>query len=362
MTRPKTAFGSAVMLTLLVVSGSRHIVGQTSGTRPQIEPVQSVPASPPRLAPVELLPGSKSSRPMQSDIDRFKQSRQYDHLLSSTIDGDHENAGMMTNGEDSPDGNVVYTGIYANHVVYESGSIVLKPPPSSAKQQTLFAATTRPPNGGCLEVGTAYTSDTASSNTSVALYVFDFCRPGGHSDWAIPPYALTQGSSYPCVHNGAGGTMPPLPIDAHFMSTYTFKNSDGLAEYTVAIATQTRPITSASTWTAQLYNYSTHSWDTICSEIGYADVDKRGWSIFETWYQQGLCSESLPIFGADDIRYFNWTTAAWDTVSPNMGTISNQMTRGGSHNHNCFLDDATGPASYSVQPSAAGSYWRVLSR
>lgn len=290
-----------------------------------------------------ILPAA-STDTVTSDVSSFWASRQ-PHQLSSTIDGDHEDAGIWTKGE--PSGSSQYVGVYANHVVYKSGTLSLSLPPNATHSQTLFAPTTRPPNGGCLEVGTAYTTEVGSKVTSAALYVFDFCS-ASQPNWGISPIP-PSGS-------------PQFPIDDAFLNTYTFQSKLGIREYTVIIYTEDKTISSTSLWFAKLRNYATGSWDELYRSTGQRIADPRGWSIFETWYQKGLCDESIPTLGADSIRYLNSTTNNWDDLQASMGSLTNTVDIGGSLNQNCFVDDSTGKASYAISPTSVANHWQVVSR
>lgn len=284
-----------------------------------------------------------------SDLDKFRLYRDPD--LSSTVSGDHENAGLLAKRNDPPServpGSALYVGVYANHIVYLPSEIHLHPPPGAGKPQTLFAATTRPPNGSCLEVGTSYTTAVGAQATNAALYVYDFCKPG-HPDWGIPPVNSNN--------------VIPFPIDDNFIKKYAGATVGGKRAYTVAIFTQQRPpITSSTVWVAQLYNYLSQSWDCLYQSKGYASFNLFGWSLFETWYQPGQCSEQLPLMGVGGLSYFNSTTLNWDSVQPSMADVDNIMTDGGKNNNNCFRDDAR-PASYAIAPMIASDHWQVQSR
>ena len=278
-----------------------------------------------------------------SDVQRFRASRQVNQLLASTIDQDHEDAGVESTGGGP------YTGAFALHGVYQTGTIQLKLPEGATRTQILYAPTTRPPNGACLEVGTAYTTDIATKQTVGNVYVFDFCKPGG-GDFAIPPIAVA-------------GQPAPIAIDGDFMTTYAGAVTHGNPAYAVAIFTTDSAISGASTWYAQLFNYKTKQWETKYSTQGSFPEDPRGWSIFETYFQAGLCSESLPPLGADGLSFFNSATQSWDRVAKQMQSLPVHISYGGTHNNNCFVADQTGLASYTVAPTPPEFYWwQVLSQ
>ena len=303
------------------------------------KPTIAVAARPPVPRP--------AGRTNKSDLERFRASRLRDQLLASTIDSDHEDAGVETTNSDLSS-NSPYTGVCAVHAVYPTGKIQLKLPDNATRTQILYAATTRPPNGACIEVGTAYTTDVNTNKTTAGVYVFDFCKPGG-GDFAIPPMPV----------NGK----QPIAVDQSFMETYAGASTQGIPAYAISIFTPDSTISSNSKWYAQLYNYKTQQWDTIYSTQGFFWYDTRGWSIFETYFQAGLCSESLPPLGADQLSFFNSISQTWESVAPQMTQMGVHISYGGSHNNNCFVADATGPASYSVMPSPPVFYWwQVVSK
>jgi hypothetical protein len=242
----------------------------------------------------------------------------------------------------------VYGGIYAKHIVYPENSIKLNLPAGGIRAQTLYAATTRPPNGSCLEVGTAYTTqpnvDASAIKTIPVLYVYDFCAAGG-GNFVKGPDADTG-----------------ILIDQQFIDKYAQANAQGMQAYEMQIFTRDYPISSNSTWYAQLRNKQTGNWETLYSDKGQAD-DNRGWSIFETYYQQGQCSESLPILGVDQVSLLNTRTGVWELLSGSMPLLRLRVDQGGEQNDNCFVADSTGPATYIVLPSPAVYYsWSVKSQ
>jgi hypothetical protein len=279
--------------------------------------------------------------PTLSDLERFRRSRQPDQLLSTTIDDDHEDAGLENGGGGK------YSGAYAVHTVYSD--LQLKLPQNAVRTQTLFAPTTRPPNGACLELGTAYTTDINTGSTGAALYVYDFCKPGG-PDWGISPTAVGNDSK------------PKYPIDANFIKTYAGDSIQTNPAYRVTIYTADVPPASSSKWVAQLYNFHTSQWETLYTSTGVYNSDVRGWTIFETWFQSGQCSESLPLLGANAVSYFNYSTQKWEPLAQHMHGLDNYTSHGGSHNQNCFTDDHTGPASYTISPDPPQDWWKVVSR
>jgi len=311
----------------------------------QVAPNPYVPSKP-QIKVAKRAPAPSPAGSALSDLQRFRDSRQVNQLLSSTVDPDHEDAGV----ESDPLGRGPYTGAFAIHAVYKTGTIQLKLPVNATRTQILYAPTTRPPNGACLEVGTAYTTDITTKQTSASVYVYDFCKPGG-SDFAIPPIAVD-------------GQPQPIAVDDDFMATYAGAvTNNRIPAYVVAIFTPDSTVSSTSTWYAQLFNYKTTKWDIKYSGHGSFAADPRGWSIFETYFQAGLCSESLPQLGADQLAFFNPKSQAWESLAQQMQSVSLHISTGGSHNNNCFVADQTGPASYSVVPTPPEfSWWQVSSQ
>ena len=310
-------------------------------------PVSPQPYVPPKpkITVAQHAPAPSPAGSALSDLQHFRDSRQVNRLLSSTVDPDHEDAGV----ESDPLGGGPYTGAFAIHAVYKTGTITLKLPVNATRTQILYAPTTRPPNGACLEVGTAYTTDITTKQTSASVYVYDFCKPGG-SDFAIPPIAVD-------------GQPQPIVVDDDFMATYAgAMTKNHIPAYVVAIFTPDSAVSGTSTWYAQLFNYKTKEWDVKYSGHGSFTADPRGWSIFETYFQAGLCSESLPPLGADQLAFFNPKSQAWEALAQQMQQLSLHISTGGSQNNNCFVADQTGPASYKVAPTPPEFYqWQVLS-
>jgi hypothetical protein len=260
-----------------------------------------------------------------SDEARFINERRPANILSWTNDTDHEDAGILT------DGGGGYTGVLALHAIYKTGSVQLALPQSATRAQTLYAATTRAPNGSCLEMGTAYETEIGQP-TTISVYVFDFCK-------SPPVFAVRK------------------PVDAQFIATYGGGMLQGVPAYSLAIFTADATVSSTSTWTAQLYNYQSKQFDTIYTSVGSYPYDPRGWSIFETWYQEGQCSESLPVLGATGLSYFNPSTKSWEAVAPTMPGLTNYVHSGG----NCFVANHDEGASYQVAVAPTDNSWTVTS-
>jgi hypothetical protein len=263
--------------------------------------------------------------PVVKNWSDFVRVRQPDLLFAWTNDKDHEDAGIETSGGGA------YFGTSAVHIIYQEGDFTLTPPPGATHAQTLFAPTTRPPNGACLEMGTAYTAVPGQA-TTVYLYVFDFCTS---------PRAFVY----------------TKPVDATFMTYYAGASIAGKPAYTIAIFTQDRSLNAQTKWYAQIFNYKNKMWDTLYTDQGYVSSDYRGWSIFETWYGAGQCSKSLPVLTAASLSYYNVLSSMWEPIAENMNQLQNSVHSGG----NCFEDDPHGPASYVVQKLNPVNGWQVIS-
>jgi hypothetical protein len=318
------------------------------GQVPAQPPTISVPNPYPRpnpLLPTPTPPAPTPAAAPKSDVERFRQWRLWNKPQGFTVDQDHEDAGLMI----VPGSQSSYSGIYAKHIVYPEDAFTLSLPSDATRQQTLYAATTRPPNGSCLEVGTAYTTQPSANPAAIktfpVLYVYDFCAPAG-GNFAIGPTTTSNG----------------ILIDQLFLDKYTKPADNGRRAYEIEIFTKDFPISASTTWYAQILNQQTSKWETLYSDHGLAD-DNRGWSIFETYYQKGMCPESLPILGADQISLFDSRRGAWQLVTKEMPLLTLSIDQGGVQNNNCFVADSTGPASYSVLPVPPIYYsWSVESQ
>jgi hypothetical protein len=266
--------------------------------------------------------------------------------LSSALKKDHEEAGIIFETHPMLDGiQNEYSGIYIRHVVYPTSTVRLRVPPAAQDEQILYAATSRPPNGSCLEVGTAYVTEPHATVTNTVLYVYNFCKAGG-GDFEIPP-TLQKGRI----------------VDLSFMDKYVAVKALDLPAYELRIFTRDYPLTDSSTWYAQIHNQKTNDWETLFQAKGIAD-DLRGWSIFETYYQPGLCSEALPLIGADQISLLRkGSTDTPELAGATMPPLTVRFHDGKSEKYNCFVDDSTGLASYQVLPAPPVYYqWSVSSK
>jgi hypothetical protein len=259
-----------------------------------------------------------------SGTEKFKSVRQPNNLYAWTSDHDHEDAGIETGGGGG------YTGVFAVHSVYAAASIVLNTPVDATRTQTLFAPTTRPPNGSCLEAGTAYEMPSNGKRTNATFYIYDFCK--------TPPGFFKA------------------DISGTFIETYAGAQISDVPAYVVSIFTPVGRISHESIWYAEIFNYQSRSWEYIYSSRGFFRSDPRGWSIFETWYNQGQCSQSLPTFSATELAFFNALSQEWEPLRHQMHGLSTYL-HGGS---NCFEDDEHGDASYALRLVAPDT-WQVSS-
>lgn len=316
--------GSHLLVFVLAFSG--HLLSQTTSQTAPRAPYVPPPPIVSTRAPARST--ARPPRPAMSDADRFRAVRRPSQILSWTTDSDHEDAGVLT------DGGGPFRGVFALHAVYAEGAVQLKLPANASRTQTLYAPTTRPANGGCLEVGTSYTTDVGDTVTHVRLYVFDFCKS--------PKPDFTDVS---------------ITVDSDFLSTYAGATIQGAPAYPVAIYTNDTDLSSNSQWYAALYNYKTQQWEVKYSSQGSYSYDPRGWSIFETWYQEGQCSESLPILGADTLLYYNSSTQTWQQADHTMPGLTNYTHGGGP----CFQANSGQPPSYQLKVSGYDS-WIVATR
>jgi hypothetical protein len=255
---------------------------------------------------------------------KFAEARRAVTHFAWAAAGDHENAGIYTEGGGS------YLGVQAVHTVFKQGNFNLEIPPGAQGIQTLFAPTSRPPNGSCLEMGTAYTT-LSGHPTSVHIYVYDFCKTPRRFVYAAI-------------------------VDDAFIQTYTREVVPGNASYQIRIWPGEHSVGGQTKWYAQIFNYSKKEWATLAFSTGVVQSDRTGWSIFETWYKEGQCSRTLKSIQATDISYYDALKSAWVPIVDNMSPLHNSLNRGG----NCFVNqDSNNLASYAVTEVGSSHGWRV---
>ena len=247
---------------------------QSSPNLPKLQ----LPEPPTELsAPAEF---SQQQHPIEGAS--FIASRKSIGKFAETVAGDHEMAGFLTSGGGP------YAGVTAAHIFYTSAEFKLTLPPQAHLSQTLYAPTTRRPNGSCLELGTAYVTN-PNEDTRVSVYAYDFCKPN------------------------LSGFGRQVPVDQGFLNNYSSSTTDSKKYYVVSIATNAPSPGIKANWNSSLYNFATKQWDVFYSSTGLSD-DARGWSIFETWYQKGQCSKSLPSLRSWNIQFKNSTTGKWELL------------------------------------------------
>ncbi|WP_432992213.1 carbohydrate-binding protein [Dactylosporangium sp. CA-233914] len=135
-------------------------------------------------------------------------------------------------------------GLHATQSVLDTG------PTTTTGGDYVYAPTALPGGGACIELTTAYTP------TGPYLWAWDWC-------------------------GGRDGVGKLTPMDATFLSTYTTV-VNGRRAYSVD---EHRTSSTANTWTAYLYNYVTHAWDTYFTSSGTYDLPQFnfGWNMFEIY-------------------------------------------------------------------------------
>lgn len=263
-------------------------------------------------------------------------------IFSYAQKNDHEDAGIFSNGGGQ------YAGMWGRHVIFpDSAEFNLPIPENSGDEdivQILYAPTSRPPNGSCLEVGTAYRTRLGGSTTS-SMYVYDFCStppncPSGFCEWAL---------------------------DESFVENYTEKSENALRTYVFRIWTSAALISSKTVWSADLWNFREKAWVTFHSSKGWKGDDLRAWSIFETYFQPGQCSKFSPKFVATNLGFYDLTSKTWQNLTATMkyGVITfthdgKQVDGKGNRYSTCFNDDSTGPASYQFSTLHDNDAWQVV--
>ncbi|GIH15385.1 carbohydrate-binding protein [Rugosimonospora africana] len=114
----------------------------------------------------------------------------------------------------------------------------------------VYAPTALPPGNACIEMTTAYTP------SGPDLWAWDWC--------------------------GGRDTVGKLTaMNTSFFNTYT-TTVNGRTTYSLD---EHRTSTTANTWTAYLYNYQTHAWDTYYTSSGTYDLPQFsfGWNMFEVY-------------------------------------------------------------------------------
>ena len=266
--------------------------------------------------------------PRETERYRLLRKSSPDNLFARTVAGDHEAVGIsFLSGS-------TYVGIEGWNVIYAAKDFVLQIPQTAdaASEQFLYAPTARPPNGSCLELGTAYET-LPGKPTEVSLYAFDFCTAQGvFLRWT--------------------------PFDDVLLNMYTRRDGTNRLYY-FRIIPDNMAVSASTKWTAELFNFQKNRWDQFASAQGES-TDPRGWSIFETYFQPGQCSKSLPLLFASTIEVLDATTGAWKKVDFGDSLFVSTYDSSGPSAY-CFRADHTGPASYLFSLVAEKAGWAVSS-
>jgi hypothetical protein len=152
----------------------------------------------------------------------------------------------------------------------------------------VYAPTALPGGNSCIEMTTAYTP------SGPDLWAWDWC--------------------------GGRDTVGKLTaMNSTFLATYT-TTVNGRTSYSLD---EHRTSTTANTWTAYLYNYQTHVWDTFYTSSGTFDLPQFsfGWNMFEVYtsvnpatgagyYCQNLNGRSIESSGVQVMVGSTWTAAS----------------------------------------------------
>jgi len=256
-------------------------------------------------------------------------SKDTDVLFASAINGDHESVGVSLKQGSA------LVGIRGWNAVYRSTDFSLPLPAgaTAGKKEFLYAPTSRPPNGSCLEVGTAYQTD-FQSPTAVFLYVFDFC-------------GITR------------RFLRWIKIEDLEKASYLKQGPNSSYMYYFSISPDMVPVSGTTKWTAELFNFAHRSLDRLAQSQGVSS-DGRGWSIFETYYEQGQCPRSLPRIYSEGIEVMDEISNKWTPSNPSEG-LDYKIYDSASPAAYCFHNDASGLASYKFALETNQRGWAVVS-
>ncbi|MBV8812788.1 MAG: hypothetical protein JO033_29300, partial [Acidobacteriaceae bacterium] len=249
---------------------------------------------------------------------------------SSAGPGDSEVLGIAIN----PGG--PYTGIAGFQTAYQPLSIPqttnvpqiqLGYPAGASGTSSLLAPLFLPPNGSCLSPTPLY--DNSGAVTNSFFLVLDFCT---------------------------GGVDAVLPIDNSPNTQQYIGNVNGNPGFFTATLTLDAAPTSTSTWYTLLYNFATGQFDLLASSVGVSSTS-TGLSIFDSAFVQGQCPIT-PNLAANGMALYNANTGGFEPLAPTMtGTTSVVISV--ASNDNCFVDDVSGPASFSFSILNANTDWQV---
>ncbi|GAA5200046.1 hypothetical protein GCM10023322_77030 [Rugosimonospora acidiphila] len=160
----------------------------------------------------------------------------------------------------------------------------------------VYAPTALPPGNACIEMTTAYTP------SGPDLWAWDWC--------------------------GGRDTVGKLTaMNASFLATYT-ATVNGRTTYSLD---EHKTSTTANTWTAYLYNYQTHAWDTYYTSSGTYDLPQFafGWNMFEVYTSVNPATGAGYYCGNLAGRAFESSAvqvmqgSSWVSVTPSNSTVPN---------------------------------------
>ncbi|MFL6073774.1 MAG: carbohydrate-binding protein [Mycobacteriales bacterium] len=181
-----------------------------------------------------------------------------------------------------------------------------------------------------------------SSGLQVTQSVLPGVTTQGSNDWLYAPTALSAGKACIEMTTAYTPTGPKLwawdwcttdtvgklvNLDSDFLSTYT-TTVNGLPAYSM---NQTLSNASANTWTASLFNYRTHAWDTFYTSSGTQDLNFAfGWDTYEVYTDSGFfCTATAgKTVESSDIRL--WINGAWTPATPTTAPLSSSPPPGSS--------------------------------
>jgi hypothetical protein len=197
--------------------------------------------------------------------------------LVYTDDGGGQEGYTVNGGANAGNGD-----FYAAHEALSAANVIMATPsPDDPMQfEAAYAPTTHGPNGNCLELSTMYTTglSTPLGTTDARLGVWDFCNNGGK--WV-----------------GA------IEMDQNFFNSYveTYTNGNGTPEFIVESVLGTD-----NAWHFLIYDPYNSTWydkyDTTPGETASFNGG-QGWSMFETHYAMGDCSD-IPATSMSGLRYY----------------------------------------------------------
>ncbi len=200
--------------------------------------------------------------------------------------------------------------VYVAQVI-DSNISLNNPTPGDPQQDDLFSPTTHGPNGNCLEVVTDYSNGyTWTGTTHNQIMFYDFCANGGQGAYV--------------------GAIPSSNF-GNYVTTYS--NGNGLPEY-VAETT----LEPDNSYHLLIANWVNNTWDDYYASAPGARAtynNGQGWSMMETHYPGGTCSNVPGTTGVSGLRlhYSNTPHQNWQLAN---GGNTSQFGYG-----YCFMPDDT---------------------